>query len=529
MRGLVPGDVIAGYTVVRVLGSGGMGTVYLAQHPRLPRHQALKVLASALGADPSFRERFRREAELASRLDHPNIVSVQDAGVDEDLMWIAMQYVDGTDTAAMVRDAHGPLHPALIIDIIGQVASALDYAHAQGTLHRDVKPANILTTAGHSPGTRRALIGDFGVARLLSESTGLTGTGTMIGTLAYAAPELFSGEPLTPAVDVYALGCTFYELLTGAPVFPRSDQLAMMSAHLHAPVPRLTDSRPDLPSAFDDVIYRALAKRPQDRFATCGELAAAASAALYENPARTGSGRTVAGPTVMAPTPQPPQPHSMPDHQPTVSAQAFPRRSGRPATAAGSTPGISGPHPAQLNPVPARRGAVGWITAAIVGVVVLAVVAISAILLVGKGDTATPVAGQVSETPVAERTPEPSSSDTSPSAGASPPTTPANLIGTWRGAVTGDQTGFDVVADISSEYPVRATVSYPQIGCSGTWTEQLPRRGGIIVNENITRGTCVTSQISLTPGSDGTLRYSSTYFSRSQNRDFVITATLRRG
>lgn len=277
---LAAGQVIGGYTVISTLGAGGMGTVYLVAHPRLPRHQALKVLSSALGGDPSFRERFRREADLAARLDHPNIVSVQDAGVDGDVMWIAMQYVDGTDTAAMLRDADGPLPAGTVVEIIAQVAAALDYAHAKGTLHRDVKPANILVVApasdvrgpvGALP-VPRALIGDFGVARLLSETTDLTGTGNMIGTLAYAAPEMFSGAPLTPAVDVYALGCTMHELLCGTTVFPKTNQLAMMSAHAHAPVPRVTDARPDLPAALDGVIARALAKHPEDRFASCGEL-----------------------------------------------------------------------------------------------------------------------------------------------------------------------------------------------------------------------------------------------------------------
>uniref|UniRef100_UPI003D8EDBA9 serine/threonine-protein kinase n=1 Tax=Gordonia sp. B7-2 TaxID=3420932 RepID=UPI003D8EDBA9 len=508
---LAAGDVIAGYTVIRTLGRGGMGTVYLVQHPRLPRNQALKVLASTLGGDPSFRERFRREADLASRLDHPNIVNVQDAGVEDDVMWIAMQYVDGTDTAAMLRDSDGPLQADAVVGIIAQVASALDYAHAQGLLHRDVKPANVLVTAGHG-GTWRALIGDFGVARLMTDSTDLTGTGNMIGTLNYAAPEMFGGAPLTPAVDVYALGCTLYELLAGQPVFTRPDQLGLIGAHAHAPVPRLSEVRPDLPLALDDVIFRALAKRPEDRFRTCTDLAAAASAALHEKPAPT----TTMGRTVVSP----------PAYRPTEM---------RPTTAVGR-PNFSGPAPAYPPPVnrpptgPPHGGPVsthprrtGLIAAAVVGVVVLvAAIAIAAVVLTGGSDDTPSAAVQTTPSTVGLSVTE-----------TSPPTTTstaaeASLTGTWRGAVSGDQTGFDVIATITSNQPVAATVEYPQIGCAGTWTEKSRQGTTVILTENITRGTCVTSEITITPISDDSLSYYSSYFSQSQNRTFVINATLRR-
>lgn len=531
---LAAGQVIGGYTVISTLGAGGMGTVYLVAHPRLPRHQALKVLSSALGGDPSFRERFRREADLAARLDHPNIVSVQDAGVDGDVMWIAMQYVDGTDTAAMLRDADGPLPAGTVVEIIAQVAAALDYAHAKGTLHRDVKPANILVVApasdvrgpvGALP-VPRALIGDFGVARLLSETTDLTGTGNMIGTLAYAAPEMFSGAPLTPAVDVYALGCTMHELLCGTTVFPKTNQLAMMSAHAHAPVPRITDTRPDLPAALDGVIARALAKHPEDRFASCGELARAAVDALHgidETPTRitpTDFDQTRAGSTVIAPPPHLPPPHQ-PPHQQPVS---------RPVTAVGPPPGASGPNrfppsPSGPGPVPRRRSPVPWIIAGVTAVVLIAVVAVVAVVLRSGSDSTTTAGASTTETNATES----SATDTTQETTAETTTEPVTqLTGTWRGPAAGDQTGFDVVATISSEYPLAATVEYPQIGCAGDWSEDSRQGQTLLLTETITSGTCVTSQITLTPVSDDELSFYSSYYSQSQSRTLVITSTLRR-
>lgn len=216
--------------------------------PRLSRNQALKVLDSALGADPSFRDRFRREAQLAARLDHPNIVAVHDAGVDDSVMWIAMQYIEGTDAAELLRTAPAPLPADQAVDIIAQAGAGLDHAHAFGMLHRDVKPANILVAENIGPrGRPRVLVADFGVARLLDDSAGLTETGMVVGTLAYAAPEMFAAAELTPALDIYALGCVLYELLTVEQVFTGRDALALVNAHGTTPPPRVTALRPDLP------------------------------------------------------------------------------------------------------------------------------------------------------------------------------------------------------------------------------------------------------------------------------------------
>ncbi|MEU8900381.1 serine/threonine-protein kinase [Nocardia sp. NPDC048505] len=272
---LTPATVFAGYRIDRVLGGGGMGTVYAARHPRLPRYDALKVLADEHGADPEFRARFAREAELVARLDHPNIVAVRDRGEEQGRLWIAMQLVDGKDAAALIAAAPTGLAPASALHIIGEAAAGLDAAHRAGLLHRDVKPANILLEP--RPGQPdRVYVTDFGIARAATESTALTEVGAVLATLAYAAPEQIAARALDHRVDVYALGCTLYELLTGAKPFPRASAVAVMHAHLHDPPPRASARDPRLPAAIDTVLATALAKDPERRYRSCGELAEAA-------------------------------------------------------------------------------------------------------------------------------------------------------------------------------------------------------------------------------------------------------------
>ncbi|WP_281728952.1 serine/threonine-protein kinase [Gordonia paraffinivorans] len=194
-----------------------------------------------------------------------------------------MQYIEGTDAAELLRTAPAPLPADQAVDIIAQAGAGLDHAHAFGMLHRDVKPANILVAENIGPrGRPRVLVADFGVARLLDDSAGLTETGMVVGTLAYAAPEMFAAAELTPAVDIYALGCVLYELLTGEQVFTGRDALALINAHGTTPPPRVTALRPDLPPAIDDVVFRALAKDPAQRFTSCADLADAALAALSD-------------------------------------------------------------------------------------------------------------------------------------------------------------------------------------------------------------------------------------------------------
>ncbi|MFE3193837.1 serine/threonine-protein kinase [Nocardia sp. NPDC059240] len=272
------GEVFAGYRIVGELGTGGMGEVYLARHPRLPRLDALKVL-SANGVDDEFRGRFLREAELAARLRHPNVVTIYDRGEFEGRLWIAMQYVPGKDAARLLRDTGGPLPLQQALRIVEQAARGLDAAHAAGLLHRDVKPANILVAADTegTEGTERVMVADFGIARAAAESHGLTREGQVLATINYAAPEQLSGERVDARADVYALGCTLFHLVTGAVPFARRTVAEVIYAHLHEPPPRPSRADPALPEWLDAVVARAMAKNPADRFASCGELAAAAA------------------------------------------------------------------------------------------------------------------------------------------------------------------------------------------------------------------------------------------------------------
>jgi serine/threonine protein kinase, bacterial len=274
----------AGYTILRPLGSGGMADVYLAKHPRLPRRDALKVLSEGTTSDAEFRERFNREADLAATLWHPHIVAVHDRGEFDGHLWIAMDYVEGTDAARLMRDRHrGGMADEDVCAIVTAVASALDYAHARGLLHRDVKPANILLTHPDDD-DRRILLADFGVARQLADISGITETNVSVGTVAYAAPEQLVGSNIDGRADQYALAASAFHLLTGAPPFRNSNPVAVIGQHLHAAPPRLSDYRPDL-ADLDEVFFKALAKEPSDRFDRCRQFAAAFSEHVSCHPA----------------------------------------------------------------------------------------------------------------------------------------------------------------------------------------------------------------------------------------------------
>src|SRR4051812_2800496 len=202
---IADGAVFAGYTIVRLLGTGGMGEVYLVQHPRLPRQEALKILPESVSADPEYRQRFAREADIAASLWHPHIVAVHDRGEHDGQLWIAMDYVEGTDAAQLVRYRypHG-MPPKDALEIVSAVGDALDYAHERYLLHRDVKPANILLTDARTS-ARRILLADFGIAKAANETHGITATNVTVGSVAYAAPEQLTGKNLDGRADQYAL------------------------------------------------------------------------------------------------------------------------------------------------------------------------------------------------------------------------------------------------------------------------------------------------------------------------------------
>ncbi|WP_067688049.1 serine/threonine-protein kinase [Nocardia jejuensis] len=269
------GDDFAGYLIERELGRGGMGSVYLAKHPRLPRLIALKLLNRELFGDIEVRKRFEREGDVVARLDHPNIVPVFDRGFDDDRLWIAMRWIDGGDAAGLEAAS---LEPRQAIHIIAETGRALDYAHRKGILHRDVKPANILIE--RAEGEERVFLADFGIARIREESTKLTQTGSFTATLAYAAPEQLAGHQLDHRCDQYSLACTLFRLLTGTVPFTAEHPIAVMQGHLNTPPPPVSSLRAGLPPALDAVMARALAKHPGARFDSCTEFATAAQQAL---------------------------------------------------------------------------------------------------------------------------------------------------------------------------------------------------------------------------------------------------------
>ncbi|MFE3960236.1 protein kinase [Nocardia sp. NPDC059091] len=277
------GDAFAGFTIERLLGQGGMGSVYLARHPRLGKLTALKLLNRELYADREIRARFEREADLVARLDHPNIVEVYDRGTEDEMLWISMQYVDGVDAAGINV---ATLPPERAVQVIEGVASALDYAHGMGVLHRDVKPANIIlarAVAGHG---ERVFLTDFGIARLREDSTHLTQAGMFTATLAYASPEQMTGAHLDPTTDQYSLACALYWLLIGAGPYDSPHPAELIRGHLQLLPPPVSLRRPGLSPAMDAVLTKAMAKRPADRFPTCTDFAKAARRALSGPPAQ---------------------------------------------------------------------------------------------------------------------------------------------------------------------------------------------------------------------------------------------------
>ena len=281
MRRAVPdaslvGHEVGGYRIVSVIGRGAVGVVYLAEHVRLQRKVALKVLTAELARRPAFRERFLRESRIAAGLDHPNVVPVHDAGEADGVLFLAMRYVAGSDLRALLRRT-GPLEPRRALAIVGQVARALDAAHARGLVHRDVKPGNVLIAENE-----HAYLADFGVSQEL-DGAALPGAraGSLEGTLGYLAPEQIEGGSVDGRADVYGLACVLYQCLAGAVPYENDSDLEKVWSHVHQPPPNLMDARPDLPPELARVLGAAMAKDPGDRPATSGQFARAAVAAVY--------------------------------------------------------------------------------------------------------------------------------------------------------------------------------------------------------------------------------------------------------
>ncbi|MGH8929921.1 MAG: serine/threonine-protein kinase [Egibacteraceae bacterium] len=285
---------LPGYRIERELGRGSMGVVYLAEDVHLQRKVALKVLTPSFADDERFRRRFTRESQVAANLDHAHVVPIYGAGEAGGLLYIAMRYVDGRDLWAVLQ-ADGPLALERALAIVTQVSDALDAAHEQGLVHRDVKPANILVD--WRKGQEHCYLCDFGITKHAGAGSDLTATDQLFGTYDYIAPEQIHGKPVDGRADVYALGCVLYQCLTGTVPFSREGSAALLWAHMHDEPPLVTALRPDLPAAIDGIVAKAIAKRPEDRYPTCGELALALGAVAAGVPASV-----LAAPAVVPPS-----------------------------------------------------------------------------------------------------------------------------------------------------------------------------------------------------------------------------------
>ncbi len=274
------GAELAGYRIEALIGRGGAGVVYRATQLRLQRRAAVKLLAPGLATDAEYRQRFEREARLAAALEHPHIVPVYDSGFADGVLYLTMRYIDGPNLATAVRD-NGPMDLHRTCNLLTGIAEALDSAHHAGLVHRDVKPANVLLTAANpSTGHRYAYLCDFGIARHVVSDSTLTATGQFLGTVSYCAPEQLQRQPVDGRTDQYALACVAYYCLTGRAPFAGGDPAGVMFAHIGAAPPQASTHNPDLPSAVDDVLARALAKQPTDRFGNCTTFIQALASAI---------------------------------------------------------------------------------------------------------------------------------------------------------------------------------------------------------------------------------------------------------
>jgi serine/threonine protein kinase len=273
------GDEFAGYRLRAVVGRGGMSVVYQAENPRLGSVVALKVLAPEIATDDVFRARFLEESRIAASLNHPNVIPIYDMGPSDDLLYIAMRYVAGTDLRALLKK-QAPLPPGDAIFLTGQAARALDAAHRKGLVHRDVKPGNLLIEHGQDGDPDHVYLSDFGITKYMLSRSGLTKTGEFLGTIDYVAPEQIQETPVDGRADEYSLGCVLYECLTGRVPFPKERDAAIIWAHVEEMPPPPSALQPELPAAVDDVFSRVLAKKPDDRYATCREFVDAARASL---------------------------------------------------------------------------------------------------------------------------------------------------------------------------------------------------------------------------------------------------------
>ncbi|MBI5667199.1 MAG: protein kinase [Chloroflexi bacterium] len=364
------GQRIGQYEIRDLLGKGGMGAVYRAYQPTLQRHVAIKVLQPSLADDPTFFERFSREAQTAALLEHPNIIPIYDYGSQENRTYVVMRLLNGGSLAEQLR--RSLMSPAQAARIISEIANALYAAHSQGIVHRDIKPSNIMfDELGH------AYLGDFGIAHILTSSTSLTGSGVMIGTPAFMSPEQWRGEAVSPASDQYSLAVMAYEMLAGRPMFEADTPFGLLQKHVYEPPPRIQTARPDLPDVVQSILERALAKDPVNRFPNVLEFARALEIAI--------GGAGEAG-SVFSTLP----PRAIPLDQATMAEAPSPRaggdRYGPPPTPPPTSPpsGFGTAYPVPAAPAAKRppsraQGAFPWRpTLVIIVVLTLALLAVQA-------------------------------------------------------------------------------------------------------------------------------------------------------
>ncbi len=377
------------YRLLGVLGRGGMGQVLRAYDDEHERDVALKVLHPQWAADEGYRERFRREARIAARLNEPHVVPIHRFGEIDGQLFLDMRLVEGEDLASLLRRT-GRLSPARAVDVVGQVARALDAAHASGLVHRDVKPSNVLLVArpdgadlAHSaPGEDFCYLVDFGIARTAADGTGpaLTGVGTAVGSTEYMAPERFASVPLDGRADVYSLACVLFEALTGRRLFLASDPVALMYAHTHEPPLPPSSLVRGVPPALDAVVLRGLAKDREERWPTAGQMAAAALAALAD------SGVPVSGAPEEAGTTVGPVSGGIPSRAVTRQ-QGVPRPAGAPTMVGHPPPPGAPAEPAPGTPAPRRPARLPWALAAL-GAVLTLLLATLTVLAVVRADSA---------------------------------------------------------------------------------------------------------------------------------------------
>jgi len=459
------GTMFGHYRLLRLIGKGGMGEVYEAEDTQKDRVVALKLLPESVSHDPVFRARLQREAHSAGRLQEPHVVPIHDYGEIDGVLFVDMRMINGSDLRKLLRD-FGPMPPARAVAIVRQVASAIDAAHENGLVHRDVKPENILVTRDDF-----AYLVDFGIANAKSDEK-LTELGTAVGTYAYMAPERFSGEEVTSRADVYALACVLYECLAGSQPYGGDSVSVVITGHLMQPIPRPSLQRPGIPPAFDQVIERGMAKKADERFATAGDLAAAATDALTpreqdqaativrrgEAAAAAPSGPTPTpdqGPTMAAPIPPPaylpaygaPQPpHPMAPQGPMGAPQG---PIGAPQGPIGAPPGYppppygypGGPPPPGTGPHPMGGKKTPWVPIVIVlAVLILTLGAVGTFVLTRSDSADSPTATTSTRASTARERPSTTRST-------APRTTDA-----------GDPSGFDarLMALIPPSYPTSA-------------------------------------------------------------------------